>query len=236
MTTFQEAAASYFGLAETNLRKTEVFTDAGEVLLVFEIPLNKDDILGIADRLRAMVEQALPEPVQAETRGWTREELREQYNALSPAERSQYGAFSRYEAWRRGEGSFQVQAKIELPAHVYLNPAEATEQQKVMAIGRDEKGNYAVTMEDLTSDQYAQAIRDGRIASAEALSVEKVAAAFKVPAHLIQDVGAPIVDYPGAADQLRAGYAQRTVAAMERLNGTDGKPTSNADDFGGVPG
>jgi hypothetical protein len=40
----------------------------------------------------------------------------------------------------------------------------------------------------------------------------------------------------GAAESLREGYVARTVAATERLSGADGKPTSNADDFGGLPG
>lgn len=150
MTTFQDAAASYFGLAETGVRKTEVFTHEGEMLVVFEVPLTTEDVLGIADRMRTLqTDQAAPQAtIEAPVVGWTREELREQYNALSPAERSQFGAFSRYEAWRRGD-----------------------------------------------------------------------------------DSSAPV-----GADEMRAGYVGQTVAAMERLSGADGKPTSNADDFGGVPG
>lgn len=150
MTTFQDAAASYFGLSDTGVRKTEVFTHEGEMLVVFEVPLTTEDVLGIADRMRTLqTDQAAPQAtIKAPAVGWTQEELREQYNALSPADRSQYGSFAKYVAWRRGDDSFAL-------------------------------------------------------------------------------VG---------AEELRAGYVDQTVAAMRRLNGADGKPTSNADDFGGVPG
>lgn len=146
MTTFQDAAASYFGLADTGVRKTEVFTHEGEMLVVFEVPLTTEDVLGIADRMRAMGDQPAPQATIAPP--VSREDMRAAYSALSPAERSQYGSFAKYVALGGG------------------------------------------------ADPFA----------------------------------------PVGAEELRAAYVDQTVAAMQRLNGADGKPTSNADDFGGVPG
>lgn len=181
---------------------------------MFRVELRGEDMVTIAERMKAMQEQA-PDPIYVETEvPLTREELRARYNALSKRERSAFGSFARYEGWRRGAlyieslDPYATPAqvdKVELPPHVYLSPAEATPQQKAMAIGRDEKGNYAVAVEDLTAGQI-QAM--GTTGGAEAVR----------------------------ADQLRAEYIERTMGAHARLNGADGKPTSNADDSGGVPG
>lgn len=99
-------------------------------------------------------------------------------------------------------------AVSEVPPHVYLWHHEATLRQRAEAIGRDAQGRFAVAVDELTEDQRNASVKAGLFVS----------------------------DPVGAAEQLRAGYVARTVAAHERLNGSDGKPTSNADDFGGVPG
>lgn len=251
--TFQEAAASYFGLAETNLRKIEVFSD-GDLVVAFEITLTSGDVLAITDRMRSMGEQPAPaEPPSAQLVELSREQMREAYNALGPAERSQYGSFARYVAEHGGTDPYTTVAKIELPPHVYLTPAETTAQQRVMAIGRDEKGNYAIDVGDLTAAQRVDhmddvgpggdVLRAAWCAAVEQTTQAEINGNRKPgdPAPLGLVLGYADLPWPGQlagapADELRAGYVAQTVAAMERLSGADGKPTSNADDFGGVPG
>lgn len=237
MTTFQDAAASYFGLSDTGVRKTEVFTHEGEMLVVFEVPLTTEDVLGIADRMRTLqTDQAAPRAaIKAPV---SREDMRAAYSALSPAERSSYGSFAKYVALGGGEDVYPVQPKIELPAHVYLSPAEVTEQQKVMAIGRDEKGNYAVAVGDLTAAQQVDHMDDAgpggdALREAWCASVEQTT---RAEMNGNRKPGDPVPVGLMGADEMRAGYVARTVEVMARLSGADGKPTSNADDFGGVPG
>lgn len=196
MATFLDAAASYYGLGETAARKLELFTDGSDLVLAVEVRVTDDDMAGILARMNNMrqLEKARQQP-QAEPIMPSEQRMRSEYTAMDRVTKSQFGSFSVYRAWRLGQDNFVAGEadRVELPPYVYLSPAECTPQQKAMAIGQDQKGNYAVAVEDLTAEQ--------RKAFEEA---------------------------PSAVVQARAAH--------DRLNGADGKPTSNADDFGGVPG
>lgn len=225
--TFLKAAASYYG--QPDARKVELFTDGATVVLALELALKDEDMAGIVERMRAMWADA--EALQAQQQAQatqamasvpSEQRMRDEYNGMDKRTRSEFGSFARYRAWRGAVDPYAVQDTVELPAHVYLSPAEATEQQKAMAVGRDAKGNYAVAPEDLTTaqrrmhglepDPYGQPVEPEGVTRVE------------------------IREGVSTADELRAGYVERTVAATDRLSGADGKPTSNADDFGGVPG
>lgn len=204
--TFLVAAASYFGLPDTQVMQGSTIEAApgGTIDLVLRISLTPDDMTGIAGRMAALAEMEQPEPVQAQVEMPSRERMREEYNALDKRARSEFGSFARYVAWRGGP---DPHAPAPVPPHVYLWHHEATSQQRADAIGRDAQGRFAVAVDDLTEDQQK--------------------------AHMPEAVQAR---GQASADQMRADYVERTVAVHERLNGSDGKPTSNADDFGGVPG
>lgn len=95
---FLQAAASYFGLGDVKPRRSELFTDGGEIVAVFELVLSPDDVAGIADRMKALqTAQAAPgEVIVIESEPIYREAMRKAYDALSPAEKSRFGSFARY--------------------------------------------------------------------------------------------------------------------------------------------
>lgn len=101
---FMQAAASYFGLGETKPRRSELFTDGGELVAVFEVVVTGEDMAGVLERMKAIqTEQAAQgEANAAELIAFSREEMREAYNALAPAERSAYGSFAKYVAMNGG--------------------------------------------------------------------------------------------------------------------------------------
>lgn len=276
---FIAGAASYFGLPVDQVVEGKVHTEHGCIEVVLHVQVTADDLAGIAGRMKAMAEvppvpHHTPQPAAP-----TDAELREEYNTLTKADRSRFGAFHRYKAWRMDGGPEQQQATIDLPPHVYLAAGECTAQQRAMAIGQDEKGQYAIAVEDLTeaqriehvpgyegslggglpaeqtgwlparlvpeeqrktalSERYVQATEAGPIAGVRwflldrtEMTAEQLALCKGKP-EPTQQIGPSGV----TADQLRQAYVERTMAAHERLNGADGKPTSNADDFGGLPG
>lgn len=235
---FFEAAARYYGVAETNMRVVEVYTQDDRLHLTLRVELRDEDLMGILKQM-----EAVPKPVPGIPFDYgdeptpTREQLREQYNALSKQERSRYGSFHNYMVSTGLELHPLEAEKVELPAHVYLSPAEATPQQKAMAIGRDEKGNYAVAVEDLTPYQCSQLI-DASESKGDSKAADELRVAYvqrTMDVHLADGAGESL-NPAAAADNMRADYVRRTMGAHARLNGADGKPTSNADDFGGVPG
>lgn len=255
MNNFAKAAASYFGLGEIVPRKVEVFSDGLSNVVVIELNLTDEDLVGIAGRMQAM--QQISATDDRRMTDWdsspvvvaNEQKLRDEYDSLDKVTKSRFGAFHRYKAWRLDGGAEPTGEPerapvIDLPAHVYLTGAECTAQQRAMAIGQDEKGRYAIAVEDLTVDQ-----------------VEKhcnhvVDPAADQPTTVV--LGERVEEL--TADRLRQAYIERTVQAHAKLNeprcscpsgdgdmqwpcpkhgrlsGADGKPTSNADDFGGLPG
>lgn len=225
------AAASYFGVPVHQVMPgSHVESAPGTFDVWLRVALTPDDIKGVARRMAAMEDVGDPEPRPDQV-----------HVPYADAE------------------------KVDIPAHVYLTAAECTPLQRVMALGQDEKGRYAIALEDLTDEQQLrhaadvmqvlhpvsveaveQAVLNGNRKSGDPVPVglmaavqanrSKIAEHFGVPAHMLVEGEPPLTSYPATADAMRAGYVERTVAATDRLIGGDGKPTSNADDFGGVPG
>jgi len=57
MTDILQAARSYYGLADANVRKTEWFTDEGKTILCFEIVTEGEDFIGIVERMKRLQEE-----------------------------------------------------------------------------------------------------------------------------------------------------------------------------------
>lgn len=99
---FQQAAISWFGLPE----HTRVADECAPGQVAFVVTLTAEDLAGIAQRM-----QVQEEPARAGVVDWERldreqisqEQLREDYAALTPAERGKYGSFGRYKAHRQAE-------------------------------------------------------------------------------------------------------------------------------------
>lgn len=221
------AAASYFALPPDQVMQgSDMAVDSGTVMMVFHVALRPSDVEGITRRMRAMVEPEQAQEGQPEAAGEANEhkQWRAEYDGMDRRSKSVFGSFMRYADWRAAGGVLdsEVQA-TEIPAHVWMRPEEATDYQRLMAMGTDQEGRIAVSVDDLTEEQrdsMARTVAWHRDPDAPPPApVEELAAEDKV-----------------RADELRARYVQRTVAATDRLTGADGKPTSNTDDFGGVPG
>lgn len=57
MTDILQAARSYYGLADANVRKTEWFTDEGKMILCFEIVTEGEDFIGIVERMKELQQE-----------------------------------------------------------------------------------------------------------------------------------------------------------------------------------
>lgn len=96
MSDILQAARSYYGLADTDVRKTDIYTnEAGQPMLVFELALSDEDFIAIGARMKNM-QQPDTQPDTAVIEGPTVESMREAYNALSKAEKGRYGSFSNF--------------------------------------------------------------------------------------------------------------------------------------------
>jgi hypothetical protein len=188
---FIRAAASYYGLPQDQLNEgSDIDTSRGDIEVVLRIALSSADVTAIGKRMEVLrveaesdARVAAQQAQQAAQDAPSDAELREEYNALSLAERSRYGSFARFRA-SYGAGDPYVSAnvgdlpgkttpeyvvlsvpsdKVELPTVVWLDRSEVTEQQKAMAIGVDEKGRYGVDPQDLTELQRKMLTMDGKM-------------------------------------------------------------------------
>ena len=101
MTDILQAARSYYGLADTESCTTQLFTNqAGQTCVAFEIPLSNEDFSAIVERMKAMQQEESQQVEQAPIFGEDLDThaMRQQYNALSKAERGKYGSFGKYMA------------------------------------------------------------------------------------------------------------------------------------------
>ena len=99
MTDILQAARSYYGLADTESCTTQLFTNqAGQACVAFEIPLSSEDFIAIGERMKAMQLAECHEAEQVSVFGEDLDThaMRQQYNALSKAERGKYGSFGKY--------------------------------------------------------------------------------------------------------------------------------------------
>lgn len=118
MTDILQAARSYYGLADTDVRKTDIYTnEAGQPMLVFELALSAEDFIAIGARMQNM-QQPDTQPDTAIIEGPTVEAMRDAYNALSKAERGKYKSFARYVAECSGGIVTEGQAFIVTPGYI----------------------------------------------------------------------------------------------------------------------
>lgn len=99
MTDILQAARSYYGMDSTPVGKCEMYTNEhGSMRLVIEIPVTGDDFIAIGQRMKAMQEAESQQVEQAPVFGEDLDThaMRQQYNALSKAERGKYGSFGVY--------------------------------------------------------------------------------------------------------------------------------------------
>lgn len=191
MSDILQAARSYYGLADADVRKADIYTnEAGQPMLVFEIAFTNDEFFGIADRMKAMNQaEGQDRPDTAIIEGPTVEAMREAYNALSKAEKGRYGSFARYMAESSGgivEGGYREGAQrfidacegrqvvqVEAPEEpepvsmdaVWIKERDATQAQKLYAI--DEKHGphepeYLIQWAMLTDEQKQKAKEAGK--------------------------------------------------------------------------
>jgi len=90
---------------------------------------------------------------------------RQEYNALPPADREQYGSFSGYVAYHGGVDPYAREVQhvdtpdeepAGIPPHVWLYRNMLTDLQALAPLGRDEtNGQYAVAIDQLTDEQRA---------------------------------------------------------------------------------
>lgn len=114
MSDILQAARSYYGLADTDVRKTDIYTnEAGQPMLVFELALSAEDFIAIGARMKNM-QQPDTHPDTEIIEGPTVETMREAYNALSKAEKGRYGSFARYMA-ESSAGIVDAQEEVFLP-------------------------------------------------------------------------------------------------------------------------
>jgi hypothetical protein len=175
---FLRAAASYYGM-NPDTTATDWQNDGGAMLFTFSIHATEDDMAGILQRMKVMREeeaQRQPEVVFAE--GPTTHAIRQQYNAMSKAERSKYGSFGRYVMETNGVTSNTDAALNRKVEHinapedsepvsmnaVWLLEHQTTEVQRRFASdARGEPGDekqYLIQSAMLTEEQKAQ-LADG---------------------------------------------------------------------------
>lgn len=168
---FLQAAASYFGLAETNLRKAECFTDGGEVVMAFEIRMMSGDLIAIGERMQVLAQEETtraPDDTKVIDWGQTIGQMRDQYNALTPSERSRYGSFARFCAGTpvqsvgaNGRDVKHVEVEEE-PAQidvVWVRDGDATDTQQRFASDYDKKKGFLVQVAMLTPEQKARYVQ-----------------------------------------------------------------------------
>lgn len=185
MTDILQAARSYYGLSDTESCTTQLFTNqAGQTCVAFEIPLSNEDFSAIVERMKAMQQEESQQVEQAPIFGEDLDThaMRQQYNALSKAEKGKYGSFGKYMAVMSNGivsqanreylaeflddaiGSRKV-AHIDAPETeeptpmdaVWLTPHEATTAQVYHASDNCPERGYLVQWAMLTDEQKQKA-------------------------------------------------------------------------------
>lgn len=165
------AAGAYFGIPDDQLMQgSTVDVSTGEMEVVLRVALTSENVTAIGQlmarmaleaKVDAQVAQAKAE-AEAEAAAMSDEDqrmaLRAEYNALTASERSAYGSFYRFLQVRMAGliNDPYVPEPVAIPDVVWLEHGEATEQQRYMAVGLDEKGRVGVDPADLTEEQRAK--------------------------------------------------------------------------------
>ena len=107
---FLTAAASYYGLSLDQVQNdSEIDTSTGEFIAVMRILMTPDDLIGVAERMKAMREEEAQRQreVQSESQSQLSEdELRRLYNSLPDKRKSYFGSFGRYLALYKQENGW----------------------------------------------------------------------------------------------------------------------------------
>lgn len=233
MNNFLKAALSYYGVDASGGHRSAFQSADGAQVLTVEINVTDDDLAGIAARMKVIQDEQVPAEAATIVPGPTDAELRQAYNAMSPAQRSAYGSFARFRAMCGGaypyaDRELREFADIEAGAP---EPSEGVGGRKVQHVDVEGQADAAEMPDAVWVPAYGMANYQFDVSS-EYDAVENrylMQVAMLTPEQRTKYV-------QPKADEMRAGYVQRTIQARERLTGADGKPTSNADDFGGVPG
>lgn len=101
MSTFTKAAISYHGIPPDVVVRSDVHTgDDGVLYLTVQIPIKDEDLGPIVKRMEQMPTTVRDDAVFVpDDLG----QLREDWAALTPAERGKYKSFARYKAYRQAE-------------------------------------------------------------------------------------------------------------------------------------
>lgn len=229
------AVASYFGVpVDQVMAGSGVETAQGAFTVVLRVALTPDDIKGVASRMEALAEVDDPRPGDDEkitiqptpTIVITPQQLNEsllvrmrnEYNALSHIARARFGSLEGYVKWSFGLDPYAaVDNPVAMPSPGRMGAAPA-DQMRAGYVDR----TVAAT-ERLAASPMLGEVRDlVRRAKGQAEYVFKGESRVAVQA----------IEYLWAVIDAELSR----MAATERLTGADGKPTSNAPDFGGLPG
>ena len=162
MTDILQAARSYYGLADTESCTTQLFTNqAGQTCVAFEIPLSSEDFIAIGERMKAMQLAECHEAEQVSVFGEDLDThaMRQQYNALSKAERGKYGSFGKYmSAISNGIIDAPEAEEPTTMDAVWIDASEATEAQALYKSDVCyQTGRYRVPWAMLTEEQRQKA-------------------------------------------------------------------------------
>lgn len=185
MTDILQAARSYYGLADTDVRKTDIYTnEAGQLMCVLEFVLTNDDIVNIVEHMGEL-QQPETQPDTAIIEGPTVEAMREAYNSLSKAEKGRYGSFARYmaessvgivtanEASTDDYGSTTIKREVinvDAPEEpepvsmdaVWLSGSEVTLAQRMHSVDSDSEKGWLIQWAMLTDEQKQKAKESGK--------------------------------------------------------------------------
>jgi hypothetical protein len=177
---FLTAAASYYGLDNDQVRKSEAFSDAGEGIIVFEIRVTNDDIVGIAKRMQELASSSNQiVTIHDQPELPSDDQLRSEYGAMTAKQKSAYGSFAQYKTARMagmlvafepdelGMPKRQV-THVDAPddsepvnmGAVWLRADELSDAQRQFAsdfLGMGHDGQYLVQWAMLTDEQKAKA-------------------------------------------------------------------------------
>lgn len=155
--TFLDAAASYFGINPEQIAGSDWHNSDGQLVVSFEFNVSEDDLLGIADRMKALRES---DAVTAQVEMGdppSNEEHRRAWDAMSKKERGRFGSFARFVA---ASGARDIQplapwpkVEVEIPPYVLLDRGDTTEAQRQLSALDPATKKYMVQIDDLTDEQ-----------------------------------------------------------------------------------
>lgn len=151
--TFLQAAASYFGINPEQIAGSDWHNADGQLVVSFEFSVSEDDLLGIADRMKALRESDVVTAQVEVVEPPSNDEHRQVWNAMDKAARGRFGSFARFVAAGGAELAKAPQEEFKMPDYVYLPRSETTEYQRQVSHFNVTTGSYMVQVDDLTDEQ-----------------------------------------------------------------------------------